>query len=295
MRKRKLRRPSDAWRALLTPEDCLDRFKNRLVMLLRDAYDAVAGASSVDADFALRYGHPMPAPSATDYLNLDDPFTAAFDRSLCKQAIENASNLSQICFLIECFLASVQKQSPQSLSRLETAIRDAVQLSPGIRLDMSVHRREISIRPEGDRLLDKHVVDEVLISLEKYPIVSKHFKEALKFYASGEAPRYRNALDNLRFALESLLKKVLSNNKSLENQKPSLLPWLKARGVHSQVVNMYEMLLFGPYSLYQNEAVKHNEAFNVVELEFVIYLTGTFMRLILTLSKPAAGTNSNRS
>ncbi len=48
---------------------------------------------------------------------------------------------------------------------------------------------------------------------------------------------------------------------------------------------MYTTLLFGPYSIYQNEAVKHNEEFGEVELEFIIYLTGTFMRLLLILSK----------
>jgi hypothetical protein len=130
--------------------------------------------------------------------------------------------------------------------------------------------------------------EKVMLALERHPDVSKHFQEALRICASGETAQYRNALDNLRFGLETLLKKVLCNCKSLENQKPALLPWPKARGLHQQTVNMYELPLFGPYSIYQNDAVKHNEAFAAVEIEFMICLTGTFMRLLLDLSAKSA-------
>lgn len=283
MKRRKLKRPSAVWRNWLTPEDCFARFKNRLIIKLRQVYASIKNQANLDDDFALRSGHPV--LDTPFILELEDPFTPAFDKSRVKQALEKASNLSEVCFVIECFLNSVQKSSSRSVAAIERAIREAVTLSPGIAIDVSVHGKEISFRPEGESFLDKGVVDEVLVSLEKHPAVSKHFKEALRIYASGEALRYRNALDNLRFALEALLKKALGNSKSLENQKPALLPWLRERGVHQQVVNMYEGLLFGPYSTYQNQAVKHNEEFSLVELEFIIYLTGTFMRLILVLSR----------
>jgi hypothetical protein len=42
--------------------------------------------------------------------------------------------------------------------------------------------------------------------------------------------------------------------------------------------------VFGEYRLYQNDAVKHGEAFSEKEIEFMIYLTGTFMRLLLQLA-----------
>jgi len=172
------------------------------------------------------------------------------------------------------------------------AVREAVEMSPGIAVEFTVQGNEIRLRPAGDGFLDKVVVDEVMLVLGRHPEVSKHFQEALRICASGETARYRNALDNLRFGLETLLKKVLCNSKSLENQKPALLPWLKARGLHQQIVNMYESLLFGPYSIYQNDAVKHNEAFAGVEIEFMIYLTGTFMRLLLDLSAKRFNTKS---
>ncbi len=90
---------------------------------------------------------------------------------------------------------------------------------------------------------------------------------------------------SLRFALEQLLKEVLGNKKSLETQKKDeVLAWLGQRGIHKQVVNLYHQLVFGEYRLYQNDAVKHGEAFSEKEIEFMIYLTGTFMRLFLQLA-----------
>lgn len=104
----------------------------------------------------------------------------------------------------------------------------------------------------------------------------------------GDVGDYRSLFDNLRLALEQLLRQVLDNKKSLENQERELLKWIKARGAHQQVVNMYKQLLFGPYSRYQNDAVKHGEQYSEDEAEFMIYLTGIFMRLLLRLQAKIA-------
>jgi|GEM_PF-4211907 len=179
MKRQRLKRASEIWRDLLTPEECLDQFKNRLTIKLRHPYAYITNQSAVEDHFALISGYPLPPRSILDGLDSTDFFTEAFDRSLVKHALEKSPNLSKVCFVLECLLSSVQKGSSRELASLERAIRDAVDLSPGIRINISVRSKEISIRPEGDQLLDKHVVDEVLVFLEKHASVSKHFKEAL--------------------------------------------------------------------------------------------------------------------
>ena len=64
--------------------------------------------------------------------------------------------------------------------------------------------------------------------------------------------------------------------------------WLKAHGLHPQIRNMYETLL-AHFDQYQNDAVKHGEAYAYApfELEFMIYLTGTFIRLLLQIDAEA--------
>ena len=61
-----------------------------------------------------------------------------------------------------------------------------------------------------------------------------------------------------------------------------MLPWLKERGLHQQVINMYSDLL-RKFCEYQNDAVKHDEKWSPEEVEFMIYLTGVFMRLLVEL------------
>ncbi|NOY98382.1 MAG: hypothetical protein GXP40_04125, partial [Chloroflexi bacterium] len=84
------------------------------------------------------------------------------------------------------------------------------------------------------------------------------------------------------------LRKVLKNKKSLENQK-ELDSWLEMHGVHKQVRNLYGQLLFGPYTTLQNDVAKHgDEELLPDEVEYLIYLTGTFLRFIIQLSRSEA-------
>jgi len=49
---------------------------------------------------------------------------------------------------------------------------------------------------------------------------------------------------------------------------------------------MYHELLFGGFTAYQNDAVKHKEdKYTIAEVEFVLYATGTFLRLIQRLTE----------
>lgn len=84
--------------------------------------------------------------------------------------------------------------------------------------------------------------------------------------------------------MEKLLRSILGNRKSLENQKNPLLNWMKKKHVHVQVRNLYNTLL-GHFSQYQNEAVKHGDGWNVSDVEYMVYLTGTFMRMLLVLNR----------
>lgn len=171
------------------------------------------------------------------------------------------------------------------LSEIVKQIRRISVLTPSAGFQIYKKGKQVIIYPYGDEFLDKGIIDCVLSGLEDYPKVAEPFEKALKIYQSGEISLYRNLLDNLRFALEQLLKKILNNEKSLENQNEPLEKWFKAKELHPQVLNLYKELLFNQYKKYQNDAVKHDEKYSVDEVEFMIYLTGNFIRLILQLAK----------
>jgi DNA-binding MarR family transcriptional regulator len=174
----------------------------------------------------------------------------------------------------------------QKIRDLADRLRLNVKLTPSVEFQIARNKEKVILYPPGAQLLDEATVNEPLMWLENYPTAAEPFERALKLYLEGDSSGNRNLLDNLRFAIEQLLREVLENTKSLEQQKRPLLTWLGSEHrVHQQVVNMYEKLLFGDYTRYQNDAVKHSEGCSEEEIEFMIYLTGTFMRLIIKLSE----------
>jgi len=68
----------------------------------------------------------------------------------------------------------------------------------------------------------------------------------------------RNLLDDLRLALELLLKTLLGKDKSLENQIPFLGEFIKKRGGSPELANMFVKLV-DYYTKYQNTYVKHDD------------------------------------
>jgi hypothetical protein len=129
--------------------------------------------------------------------------------------------------------------------------------------------------------VSQEVVDDTRHWLESFPDVQELYNHALEKYRGGVFER--NVLDDLRLALELLLREVLGNDKSLENQIQSLGGYLKDRGGSTEFRNMF-MTLVRYYSNYQNEHVKHNDAVIEDEVEFVIEITSSFMKHLVRMA-----------
>jgi hypothetical protein len=153
-------------------------------------------------------------------------------------------------------------------------------------LDIQIKRIKgdnILFYPNGAKLLDEKVVNDVLDWLISYPKVYMNFKAALEKYQNKISQR--NLIDDLRLSLELLLKKILNNYMNLENQEKPLGEHLKKKNVPKQLRNMYWKLI-DYYAKYQNNYAKHEnkaDSMDSSEIEFIIYLTGTFIRFLMTL------------
>lgn len=135
--------------------------------------------------------------------------------------------------------------------------------------------RDYSELSKMTTVIDTEIVKETQHWLSKFP-------DALKAYNSG-IDKYskkiyeRNLLDDMRLALELLLKSVLSNDKSLENQLFEIGKFLKDKGLSIEFTNMFNKLL-DYYSKYHNKYVKHNDKVISNEVDFIVELTTLFMR-----------------
>ncbi|MEQ9102360.1 MAG: hypothetical protein RIF36_16380 [Imperialibacter sp.] len=139
--------------------------------------------------------------------------------------------------------------------------------------------------PFDERTHDKGptvlLIEEARQGLIAYPDSLRIFNSAIEKYEGGKFER--NALDDMRLSLEILLRQLLGNTKSLENQMSELGAYQKSRGASNEVTNMFHKLI-EYYTKYQNNYVKHNDMVQASEINFVVDLTSTFMKYLLMKS-----------
>jgi hypothetical protein len=262
------------WEHEPNPTDEFKRFRIRVMEVARKIWDDFFKSNSQEANrerFAVISGTPC-----SIYVH--------FAQSGLCSLLNEAKTVFEVARAVQFLLWTLESVTHGNLDYCCRQIQNALDLSPGIMIRLARHGKTATLYPTGARLLDEAVVESNLIWLSRYPSVLKPFEEALKLYLAKDPNQYRNMLDNLRFALEQMLRAVLSNQKSLENQKEEFLRWLKQHDVHGRIGSMYHDLLFGGFAGYQNDAVKHQEdKYTPAEIEFVLYATGTFLRLIQRL------------
>jgi hypothetical protein len=263
------------WKGWLpeSPDDGkeFERLRNRVLTLAKNNLLPIwRYSSSFREEFVVLVGASFVGQDATEF------FTSALYFK-----INNAGDMSDLMHSVQCLVWALHKTDRGKLDEIVERLNTIFEMSPNVLAHIATTPDGPILYPSGAKILDDALIADNLEWLAEYPAALKHFRVALSIFLSKDSDKYRNLLDNLRFAIEQLLREVLENQKSLENQKESLLPWMKGKGLHAQVVNMYHDLLFKHFTLYQNDAVKHGEKYSFQEIEFMIYLTGTFMRLLI--------------
>lgn len=135
--------------------------------------------------------------------------------------------------------------------------------------------------PANAELLDQKIVIDVLNWLSAYPKAKEQYDMALRLFLQGD--RTRHVLDNTRLAFELFLKQYFNNNSSLENQLKHVGEYLKNSGISAELRNMFPKLI-DLFAKYNNNHIKHADDSELIvesEIEFVIYLTGCFMRFLI--------------
>lgn len=303
------------WNIVLDYEEEFLKFKNRLIQILNKLIgEYLAENSDIDEHFRENFNlhkadEPYIKKSQPIYKNGDplnplsslpngiiqnfqpDSYTKnEFGDTSVYKCIKGCDTLQKLATALQILFWALEikyDEIKDIASEIVKEIKRICVLTPSASFTVHQRGKQFIVYPNGDHFLDRGIIDCTLSGLEDYPEAAKPFEKALGIYLRGERNEYRNLLDNLRFALEQLLKKILSNQKSLENQKSPLGSWLKKKGLHSQVTNLYQTLL-KEYQNYQNDAVKHNENYSFDEVEFIIYLTGNFMRLLIQLANQAS-------
>ncbi|MDR6845589.1 hypothetical protein [Flavobacterium granuli] len=123
------------------------------------------------------------------------------------------------------------------------------------------------------------LISETFYWMENFPKAKSRFVIAVEYYNSNGD--LRDSVDNLRLSLEMLLKELLQNEKSLENQISNISNYQESLGIGKEIRNTFQKTL-EYYNKFQNENVKHNDGINNVhEVEFIFGLTMIFIRMLI--------------
>jgi len=267
------------------PED-YQRFKNRVLMAVdKDVGGYLLSHPYISTDYAFLVGYGLPPTSRSKDYDFEELFPGReFKDDPVYKILVEATEFRDFIMAVQALFWVLEKYQCPYLGELTESIRLAIRYSPNISLKIAQRRGAVTLFPAGVKDFDEKLVEEPLSWLEDKPTVARHYEQALSIYLSKDQSKYRNLLDNLRLALEQLLRILLGNKKSLDNQKEPFLRWLKEQGAHPQVRNMFHDLL-ARFAQYQNDAVKHGDDWSYFEIEFMIYLTGVFMRFLLELEQ----------
>ncbi len=128
--------------------------------------------------------------------------------------------------------------------------------------------------------INQALIEEKKHWLQSYPDSLNLYQKALiKF---NNQVYKRNLLDDLRLSLELLLKSILNNEKSLENQLSEIGTFIKEKNGSKELSNMFVKLI-DYYSKYNNSYVKHDDAVIENEIEIIFEMTSSFMKFLIRL------------
>ena len=130
----------------------------------------------------------------------------------------------------------------------------------------------------ADKLSETELIKKTKHWLSNHPASLKQYESALNKYESGIFER--NTLDDIRLSFELLVKDLLGNDKSLEKQLSGISGILDKAGTSVELKNMVQKII-DYYTKFQNNHVKHDDAVNEHEIEYVIELTSVVMKFLI--------------
>ena len=236
-------------------------FINHAADVLGDTTSGLSGSNIIATTTAYAVEHGINIP------HQQYPFEAGNKRTALRE------NLQAFPPALQFEIIRALCEHPQVSERNPEATRK-------LKIQLLTRYGHLALAPIGADI-SEDLVEETRHWLGSFQEVRALYDQALLKYRAKVFER--NVLDDLRLALEVLLRVILGNEKSLENQIPPLGDYVKGKGGSPEFGNMFVKLV-EYFTKYQNRYVKHNDAVIEDEVEFLIEITSSFMKHVVRLS-----------
>lgn len=202
-----------------------------------------------------------------------------------QESFESSSSLADLIYKYIVFYNSYSPEDPKYNDEAKQQIINVLKRElTSLRIQYELFKDEdgLFVFPKGAKEFDDALVSQPLEWLTNYPQAHKTFCIALRQYSDGTY--IRDVADNLRKALEEFLREFLKNDCDLNKNKREIETYLKAENADPQLINMLGSLITH-YYLLNNEIAKHNDKVDSKYLEFLLYQTGIFIRMLIVVKQ----------
>lgn len=161
----------------------------------------------------------------------------------------------------------------QDLNKIEALVKVALANS---NLDLGISWKKGMFFKSGVEILDEKLIEEPLDWIDEFPSTKEDYKKALSSLLKKDYP---GVVDHCYLSFEGLVRSLLKNNKTLDNNKQELLKKL-------ELSQQWKSFL-DKFTDYANEfkrhASKNRDKIKPLEVEAFLYLTGLLIRLTISL------------
>ena len=199
------------------------------------------------------------------------------------------SSFPDFLAMLVCFL-NVYSGSKSSKEKLWQTVKQMLSDSH-IQYELLQDGDNTFIFPKGAKELDKALVSEPLEWLSGYPDSRRAFVKALELYADSTDGNASNVADEFRKALERFFQeffgqKDITLEKAVRNGVYG--NFLKENSVPAEIGNDLHSVM-NAYKNFMNNYAKHQDKAKKNVVEYIMYQTGTIIRLLITLKQAEGG------
>ena len=107
----------------------------------------------------------------------------------------------------------------------------------------------------------------------------------MKYYVTSDIHGFYSIF---RKALEEFCQEFLGNTKNLANNITEVFQYLGKNNAEPEVASMMKSLM-NTYDTLNNKIAKHNDKVDEKYLEFLMYQTGVFIRMLIVVDQASKG------